>query len=260
MMKTLSALCRLFFHIIHSALIAFRLDPCPPDHMLFTNTDGMGPYHEITADLGSLTAFRRVSCHSSNFQLNHQLSVAFHDLQARLVFSIRDLRPVALTCIRVQLNIPDENQIDIVMTAQVVRLSQKIEQSCSYSELWPRLLQFPDKPISANEIPFDLQVSISSLEVCPAGTSIVKCLGRVHLHFINERWLSHDEGGLARYTHQFLAEAHSILRANVAARGLVYRPVHDLNFIHFFQGGTVCSVIQSTNSRLPSPVVIKYIV
>lgn len=227
------------FHIC--GLMTCRLDPCPPDDMFFMNIDAMGVYHFITGDLGSLTAFRRISCHVPCSQLNQQLSLAFHDMQAQLAFSVRHSRPVTLTCMQAQINIPDEDEIDIIMTAQVVRTKPNMEEH--YNERWPRLLRFPDKASNVCPKPFDAQVSISSMEVCPAGMTIVKCLGRVHLHFINERWMSNDEGGLARYTHQFLAEAHSVLRANVAARGDAVSIIAASSFTKshvFFQVETAC--------------------
>ena len=50
---------------------------------------------------------------------------------------------------------------------------------------------------------------------------VIKSLGRVQLHFIKESWSYNGDGdgdGLARFVHQFIAEANSMVRANVAAR------------------------------------------
>ncbi|KMS93719.1 hypothetical protein BVRB_028650, partial [Beta vulgaris subsp. vulgaris] len=143
-------------------VVSSLLDPCPPDDMFFTNTDGMGTYHLITADLGSLTAFRRIACNVPNSQLNQQLSVAFHDMQAQLAFSVRHSRPLTLTCMQAQINIPDEDEIDIIMTAQAVRTQPNMQESDRYNEGWPRLLEFPEKPVESSKEPFDSQVSISA--------------------------------------------------------------------------------------------------
>ncbi|SPR01653.1 C2 domain-containing protein [Plasmodiophora brassicae] len=191
------------------------LDPCPPDGIVFTNTDWLDG--DPVADIGSLTAFRRIHCDASGVQLSHQLSSAFHDLYARLTFAVRQSRPLAIACIQPRITITDGDCIDLVVTAQVVKMD-KAPDARFPSRRWPRLVQFPDAPLDWHDTSSDSQVSITALERLP-GAKILSYLGRVHLHFVNERWITKDENGLARYAHQFLAEAHSVVRANVAARG-----------------------------------------
>jgi hypothetical protein len=96
---------------------------------------------------------------------------------------------------------------------------------------WPELDHAPSESSSGNPsrlsqasstasraTPLEAVVTVTPLSAVP-GAFVEKYLGRISIHVIKEVWNIREMGGMGTFVHRFLAEANSLARAHVVARG-----------------------------------------
>ena len=135
--------------------------------------------------------------------LNQQFSRLFHELDATLAFKLRRLDLLGVFKLSTAVTQPTDTEIELRVTALV--------------------LHVPPHHQGQNNLDFaatdeESEVRLTPLSFVP-GCEVDGLLGTLCLHFIKETWSLREEGGISNFCHSFIAEAHSMARAHICARG-----------------------------------------
>eukprot|EP00045_Choanoeca_perplexa_P013967 m.161060 g.161060 ORF g.161060 m.161060 type:complete len:1008 (+) comp16517_c0_seq2:108-3131(+) len=192
--------------------------------------------------------------------LNASLSAIFRTVLQTIGFKYRDRFPFLVTNLRWDVALPENHDIQVVVTASVVALEhvtqarrktistssgnkeQDRPQSSTSTPVSPSMNRsllsrqsLPAMPSNARPASLDLEralhaddVIITPLNNVP-GQQTERHLGAVILYFIKETMSLRDTGGIGRFTQHFIREVLAIARAEVVARGgnaLVVSPLY----------------------------------
>lgn len=223
---------------IDEETISLLLEPKLPPQFNFcsTQTIPLGPNKRLS-NIQFLTAIRRVELDVEPRKLNQHFSAIFHSLYSSIIFKLRSLTPCCICCVNVDVQLPNENEVQIIFTAMASLIvddltilhKQHIHASPSHSTSEPNLVeQSPnirrgtsqDSALSnafLEETPLPF-VQITPMSFIP-GTHLVKFIGRINIHLVKESFTVREQGNLAGFTHRFLNEINAIVKAHVASLG-----------------------------------------
>jgi hypothetical protein len=149
-----------------------------------------------------------------------------------LCFKVRTLRPCTLTDLQFDIDLPEDDEIQVSVTAVVVRSHDKESKVINVGQ-----------NRSSDEFIFDMdeghevhhtRLSVPDLKSSPlgggkmvlmtpspfiTGWTVQKYLGRINVFLIRESTSIRESGGIGIFLDLFLLEANSIVRANVKAVG-----------------------------------------
>ncbi|EFA77124.1 C2 calcium-dependent membrane targeting domain-containing protein [Heterostelium album PN500] len=91
----------------------------PPGFSL-CNTELLPGQSKNVTNVRLITAIRCVEWDVDSAYLNHQLSVVFNGLYDSIMFKLRDLAPCIIAGVNVDINIPEDDQIQMLLTAMCV--------------------------------------------------------------------------------------------------------------------------------------------
>eukprot|EP01119_Soliformovum_irregulare_P008163 TRINITY_DN2111_c0_g2_i2.p1 TRINITY_DN2111_c0_g2~~TRINITY_DN2111_c0_g2_i2.p1 ORF type:complete len:500 (+),score=134.10 TRINITY_DN2111_c0_g2_i2:1404-2903(+) len=205
------------------------LEPALPQGFQMCNTESL-PGQNFGSSVQLITAIRRVEWDAlSSTRLNHQISAIFYNLYGSLVFRLRSLTPCTLCSVNVEIQLPDDTEVQIVLTAMVVLDAKESlkEETSSPDLLFPLestgVQVTPSSPSKKDKPKEERRALPQVVKMTPMSyipeSPIVSYLGRVNVHFIKESSSSKREGGVGYFSHVFLNQVNSIIRAEVLSRG-----------------------------------------
>ncbi|KAL1504008.1 hypothetical protein AB1Y20_010423 [Prymnesium parvum] len=137
-------------------------------------------------------------------QLNQQFARLFHELESTIAFKLRKQSPAGVFKLSTVVSQPTDTEVELRLTALVLQSAQPGET-------------LPTKQ-TVDDVNDGVEVTLTPLSFV-AGCTIEAMLGSLSLHLIKETWTLREEGGVGNFCHAFIAEAHTIARAHIRARG-----------------------------------------
>nr|XP_023029315.1 C2 domain-containing protein 5 isoform X2 [Leptinotarsa decemlineata] len=220
----------------------------PPDGFHVVNTESIPGLEdmEIIKNLQMFTQIRRFKF-SSSFNIDEQ----FRKLLQTVYFKLRQMVPCALCNIQFRCDIPEPDEVQLLVYGMALGLGKKQRKTKSGMHLKRNeddlIFKLDEDNIPENSVvtinksqkfkqrspskyrPQSMKqrhtphreihgVDITPLSYVP-GATIDNYLGNLNFFFIRETTSIREEGGLSGFLHSFVTEVLAIVRAHVAALG-----------------------------------------
>jgi len=204
------------------------LEPPLPPGFSFCNTEILPGSQPLVSNVQLLTAIRRVEWSVASRRLNQQFSAIFYNLYSSIIFKLRALTPCCICALNVDIQLPDDKELQIILTAMVAleapekpNSDKKEDTNTDLHDLqFPMDHSFPKKKTTHQEENrnFPPIVQLTPMSFVP-GAQLSQYVGRINLHFIKESFTIREQGGLGGFNHIFLNEVNAIVRSHVASLG-----------------------------------------
>lgn len=208
--------------------MAALLDAPLPEHMTFCSTETVPGCAPPTANLQMVTLLTRVHWTVSKDRINQEFASIFQSTYKKAVFKLFPSMPCSLSCVRVDVQLPEENEVQVLVTGMAISSRpQELPQAPpppDEASNWEgeKDLVFEldpeEKPKRSRRSGADLEdshIELTPLSFIP-GSRVRRYLGRVNHHFVRETSARDDRSA---YPHVFLREAMNVARAHAAAMG-----------------------------------------
>jgi hypothetical protein len=205
--------------------------PLPEEYLICNLSSIPGTTASTPLEGKMVTIVKKYVFQEQRGDVDRQFSELLLLLIQTLCFKVRTLRPCTLTELQFDIDLPEEDEIQVSVTAVVARSHHKLSNITNVGQ-----------NRSSDEFIFDMdegqevhhtRLSVPGLKSSPLGGKIVlmtpspfitgwtvqKYLGRINVFLIRESTSIRESGGIGIFLDLFLLEANSIVRANVKAVG-----------------------------------------
>lgn len=222
--------------------ISLLMEPCPPEGFHVVNTHTVPGLHdlEVVRNLQMFTQVWRTKLGLN--QKGSNFSRHFSRLLQTIFFKLRTMIPCAICDLKFQLELPDNDEIQLLVTGMALGLGEpskltkykrkiaapqqtKESRKMADDELIFSLEEEHISDLSQTQsltFPFPLRerygVDVTPLSYVPGG-KIEKYLGNLNFFFIRECTSIRENGGLSGFVHSFVTELLAVVRAHVSALG-----------------------------------------
>ncbi|CAI8001721.1 C2 domain-containing protein 5, partial [Geodia barretti] len=206
--------------------------PLPEEYLICNLSSIPGTTASTPLEGKMVTIVKKYVFQEQRGDVDRQFSELLLLLIQTLCFKVRTLRPCTLTELQFDVDLPEEDEIQVSVTAVVARSHHK-----------PSNITNVGQNRSSDEFIFDMdegqevhhtRLSVPDLKSSPlgggkivlmtpspfiTGWTVQKYLGRINVFLIRESTSIRESGGIGIFLDLFLLEANSIVRANVKAVG-----------------------------------------
>lgn len=177
------------------------------DFFMTTSETMPGIRKESLTNMGLITIVRVIDWPQQRGQseLNKLFTHIFDSTFENLHFRLKPLTPCLLSGVKYDIQIPDDDEIQIIFTASLMSLTKKKKKE-------------KKKKKKKELVRLTPKVEITSLSYIPEA-HVEGFLGRISLSFIKESFSVREQGGMNAFAQNFMMEAQSLARSHVEALG-----------------------------------------